>query len=142
MEIEIYRRRYRQKPQLKNLISNFQVAVVGESAVGKTSICHQLSSDGTDFPKNYLTTTLSDVLVKSIKIPDSNDLVELFLIDSSGNSIYHDLLKECWSQSNLIVAVYDVTKEESFGNVSKVSTVFPLIIPPLIMSAPLIFGKK
>ena len=68
--------------------------MVGETTVGKTAICHQLSSDGTDFPKNYLTTTLSDVLVKSVKIPDTNDLVELFLMDSSGNEIYDDILKE------------------------------------------------
>ena len=97
-----------------------QVAVVGETTVGKTAICHQLSSDGTDFPKNYLTTTLSDVLVKSVKIPDTNDLVELFLMDSSGNEIYDDILKEVWSQANLIVAVFDVTREESFKNVTKV----------------------
>ena len=88
--------------------------------MGKTAICHQLSSDGTDFPKNYLTTTLSDVLVKSVKIPDTNDLVELFLMDSSGNEIYDDILKEVWSQANLIVAVFDVTREESFKNVTKV----------------------
>ena len=94
--------------------------MVGESTVGKTAICHQLSSDGTDFPKNYSTTSLCDVLVKSVKIPDTNDLVELFLMDSSGNEIYNDILKDIWSQANLIVAVYDVTREESFGSVSKV----------------------
>ena len=91
--------------------------------MGKTAICHQLSSDGTDFPKNYITTSLCDVLVKAVKIPDTNDLVELFLMDSSGNEMYHEILKDVWKQANLIVAVYDVTREESFGNVSKASTV-------------------
>ena len=95
---------------------------MGESTVGKTAICHQLSSDGTDFPKNYITTSLCDVLVKAVKIPDTNDLVELFLMDSSGNEMYHEILKDVWKQANLIVAVYDVTREESFGNVSKAST--------------------
>ena len=76
-----------------------------------------------DFPKNYITTSLCDVLVKAVKIPDTNDLVELFLMDSSGNEMYHEILKDVWKQANLIVAVYDVTREESFGNVSKASTV-------------------
>ncbi len=88
--------------------------------MGKTSLCRQLSSDGTDFPKNYLTTTLCEVMVKTVKIPDTNDVVELYLMDSSGNDIYRDQLTECWKQSNLIVAVYDVTREESIGSVTKV----------------------
>ena len=99
-----------------------KVAVVGESTVGKTSICHQLATDGTDFPKNYIMTTFSDIQVKSVKIPDTNDVVELFLVDSSGKEYYQDLLKESWSQANMIVAVYDCTREESFGNVTKVSS--------------------
>ena len=41
-------------------------------------------------------------------------------MDSSGNEIYNDILKDILSQANLIVAVYDVTREESFGSVSKV----------------------
>ena len=110
-----------------NIHKYFQVAVVGESTVGKTAICHQLSSDGTDFPKNYITTSLCDVLVKAVKIPDTNDLVELFLMDSSGNEMYHDILKDVWKQANLIVAVYDVTREESFGNVSKASNAKSLL---------------
>ncbi len=57
--------------------------------VGKTSLCHQLASDGTDFPKNYLMTHLSEVLVKSIKIPDTNDAVELYLMDCSGKGKYN-----------------------------------------------------
>ena len=55
---------------------------MGESTVGKTAICHQLSSDGTDFPKNYITTSLCDVLVKAVKIPDTNDLGAKYLFFS------------------------------------------------------------
>ena len=91
--------------------------------MGKTSMCHQLATDGTDFPKNYIMTTFSDIQVKSVKIPDTNDVVELFLVDSSGKEYYQDLLKESWSQANMIVAVYDCTREESFGNVTKVSNI-------------------
>ena len=94
--------------------------MVGESTVGKTAICHQLASDGTDFPKNYLMTHLSETLVKAIKIPDTNDMVELNLIDCSGKEMYQDMLKESWSQADLIVAVYDVCREDSMGSIPKV----------------------
>lgn len=59
------------------------------------------------------------MLVKSIKIPDTNDVVELYLMDSSGNYIYLDTLQECWKEVNLIVAVFDVTRQETLDNVSK-----------------------
>ena len=88
--------------------------------MGKTAICHQLTSDGTDFPKNYIVTQMSEILVKAIKIPDTNDIVELYLVDCSGKEVYQELLKESWAQANLVAAVYDVTKENTFGSVAKV----------------------
>lgn len=96
-----------------------KVCVVGESGIGKTAICHQITSDGTDFPKNYIVTQLSEISVKTIKIPDTNDIVELYIIDCSGKELYQEWLKESWSQANLVIAVYDVTREESFNKVSK-----------------------
>lgn len=103
----------------------FKVCVVGESGIGKTAICHQITSDGTDFPKNYIVTQLSEISVKTIKIPDTNDIVELYIIDCSGKELYQEWLKESWSQANLVIAVYDVTREESFNKVSKVNK-FPI----------------
>ena len=96
---------------------------MGESGIGKTAICHQITSDGTDFPKNYIVTQLSEISVKTIKIPDTNDIVELYLIDCSGKELYQEWLKESWSQANLVIAVYDVTREESFNKVSKVKLI-------------------
>lgn len=93
---------------------------MGESTVGKTVICHQIASDGTDFPKNYVMTHISEVLVKSVKIPDTNECVELYLMDCSGKDVYNQMLRESWAQANLIVGVYDVTREETFGQVARV----------------------
>ena len=70
-----------------------------------------------------LVTQLSEISVKTIKIPDTNDIVELYLIDCSGKDIYRELLKENWGQANLIAAVYDATKEDTFGSVAKVHIV-------------------
>ncbi len=57
-------------------------------------MCQQLSSDGTNFPKNYLMTNCMDVHVKSVNIPDTNDVVELYLADCSGGEIYKPMLEE------------------------------------------------
>merc|ERR1712018_1016400 len=84
-----------------------KVAVVGESHVGKTSMCSQLTSDGMNFPKNYLLTHLMEVRVKAVNIPDTNNVVELYLNDCSGKEIYGDLLAECWSDTVMVVAMYD-----------------------------------
>lgn len=72
-----------------------RVAVVGEPQVGKTALCQQLSSaDGTNFPKNYLMTMCMDAHVRSVNIPDTNDVVELYLADCSGREIYRSMLEE------------------------------------------------
>ena len=97
-----------------------KVSVIGESQVGKSALCQQLTSDGTNFPKNYLMTVLMEVAVKSIQIPDTNDVVELYLCDCSGRDIYGDILmEEGWKGTAMIVAMYDVCREESFGSVAK-----------------------
>jgi hypothetical protein len=48
------------------------------------------------------------------------DIVELFLLDCSGKELYMEMLSDMMKDVDMIVAVYDVTKSESFGNVSKV----------------------
>ena len=93
---------------------------MGESLVGKSTLCAQLSSDGTNFPKNYLMTHLVNVSTKSINIPDSNDVVELYLVDLSGREIYSDMVDELCKGAAMVVAMYDVCREESFGQVAKV----------------------
>ncbi len=69
--------------------------MVGDPQVGKTSLCQQLSSsDGTDFPKNYLSTACMEARVRAVNIPDTNDAVELYLADCSGKDIYRKMLEE------------------------------------------------
>ena len=62
----------------------WQVAIVGEPQTGKTCLCKQVVSDGTNFLRNYLMTHALDVSVKSINIPDTNDVIEMYLLDCSG----------------------------------------------------------
>ena len=62
--------------------------IVGEPQTGKTCICKQVVSDGTNFLRNYLMTHALDVSVKSINIPDTNDVIEMYLLDCSGRYVF------------------------------------------------------
>lgn len=94
--------------------------MVGDSQVGKTAMCMQLASDGTNFPKNYLMTKVADFFVKPVNIPDTNDVVELYLVDCSGREIYSDMVAETLKNTALVVAVYDVCRDDTMKSVSKV----------------------
>ena len=64
------------------------MVIVGEPQTGKTCICKQVVSDGTNFLRNYLMTHALDVSVKSINIPDTNDVIEMYLLDCSGRYVF------------------------------------------------------
>ena len=71
--------------------------------------------------QNYLMTTAAEVSVKSINIPDTNDVVELYLVDCSGREMYMEgLASHVWSQIDMLVVVYDVTREDTFDAAQKV----------------------
>ena len=84
--------------------------------MGKTSIVQQFINSGTCFPKNYSMTLGGDVQSRTINIPDTSDAVELVMIDCSGRTAYNDLLARLWDVCSLVVAVYDVTREESLAS--------------------------
>ena len=68
-------------------------------------------------------TTAAEVSVKSINIPDTNDVVELYLVDCSGREMYMEgLASHVWSQIDMLVVVYDVTREDTFDAAQKVGS--------------------
>ena len=71
-----------------------KLLVVGDSAVGKTSIVQQFLNSGTGFPKNYSMTLGADVVTRTINIPDTSDAVELVFIDCTGKTINNDILQK------------------------------------------------
>ena len=68
-------------------------------------------------------TTAAEVSVKSINIPDTNDVVELYLVDCSGREMYMEgLASHVWGQIDMLVVVYDVTREDTFDAALKVGS--------------------
>ena len=62
------------------------------------------------------------------------DIVELFLLDCSGKEIYMEQLGEMLKEADMVVAVYDVTKTESFGNVAKVVDVLTTFLSIVVQT--------
>ena len=90
-----------------------KLVVVGDWAAGKSAIIQQFINSGTAFPKNYSMTLSGEVLTRLVNIPDSTDAVKLVIIDCYGRDIYSDILTKAWDGAALILAVFDVTREES-----------------------------
>ena len=68
-----------------------KLLVVGDGCVGKTALTQVFTSGGTTYPKNYLMTIGVEFSVKQVPIPDTNIIVELYIYDCNGQSIFNQL---------------------------------------------------
>ncbi|XP_071360418.1 intraflagellar transport protein 27 homolog [Trachinotus anak] len=92
--------------------------VVGDAAVGKSALSHVFHSDGALFQKNYSMTTGVELLMKCVNIPETNDSVELYIIDSAGKETLVEACEKMWGEPSLLCLVFDLTSEQSFANCS------------------------
>jgi small GTP-binding protein len=94
----------------------FKVCMVGEGAVGKTSLIKKFVSD--DFEDRYITTLGTKVTKKEIKLknPKNNELMEvrLLLWDILGQPGFRHLLKDAYFYgAQGIIAVCDITRKKT-----------------------------
>nr|CCA27074.1 IFT27 putative [Albugo laibachii Nc14] len=98
-----------------------KVAIVGDATVGKTALVQVYKSGGQEFPKNYLTTIDVELSVKSVRIPNTNVIVELFLIDCPGQSVFNqrEFGASHYEGASMVMIVFDVSNKESYKSISK-----------------------
>ncbi|XP_028395512.1 intraflagellar transport protein 27 homolog [Dendronephthya gigantea] len=101
------------------VILRAKCVIAGECSVGKSALVQVFGSDGSQFPKNYSMTAAVDLHTKVVNIPETNDSVEFYLYDSSGQEIFKDMVQQSWDTLDLAVIVYDVTNEQSFNACAK-----------------------
>uniref|UniRef100_A0A1A8FAA3 Intraflagellar transport 27 homolog n=1 Tax=Nothobranchius korthausae TaxID=1143690 RepID=A0A1A8FAA3_9TELE len=92
--------------------------LVGDAAVGKSSLSHIFHSDGSLFQKNYNMTAGVELLMKCVNIPETNDTVELYILDSAGKETLAEGCEKMWGEPSLLCLVFDLTNEQSFANCS------------------------
>ncbi|KAK7144106.1 hypothetical protein R3I94_010512 [Phoxinus phoxinus] len=88
--------------------------VVGDAAVGKSTLCQMFRSDGAVFQKNYTMNVGVELLEKSVSIPDTSDTVEFYIFDSAGREPFADACENMWKQPSVVCVVFDISSEVSF----------------------------
>lgn len=96
-------------------LQHFKVAVVGNGAVGKSSIIRRLCETG--FKDAYKQTLGLDFYTKKLKLPNSNTEVSLQVWDIGGQQLGGKMIDNYLSNSDAICCVYDVTNIASLRDV-------------------------
>ena len=89
--------------------------LIGDSFVGKTSLIRVAT--GEDFNDMMKRTLAASCTEKKIKIGSLNYSVNLW--DTAGQELYSKLNGIFYKSSDIVILVYDVTKQESFNNLEK-----------------------
>lgn len=73
------------------IVLRCKVLIVGDACVGKTALSQVFHSGGSTFPKNYLMTVGAEFLTKQVPISDTNAVVEMYIFDCAGQSIFNQV---------------------------------------------------
>ncbi|CAD5125065.1 DgyrCDS13306 [Dimorphilus gyrociliatus] len=92
---------------------NFKVVLLGEGAVGKTSLVIRYIED--KFNDKHVSTLQAHFSTKKVNI--DNTRVNLAIWDTAGQERFHALGPIYYRDSNGAVLVYDITDEDSFQRV-------------------------
>jgi len=126
------------------LILRCKIVLLGDTTVGKTSIAQVFCGGMQQFPKNYAMTIGVDFMTKRVSIPETNIVVEMYVVDCGGFSVspecmecngsgksssdkcrkcdgsgrVEDLLKPHWENASAVMLVYDISNPDSFANLA------------------------
>lgn len=91
----------------------FKVILLGDGAVGKTSIAMRFAED--QFSQNYKQTVGVDFFIRRLHLPPKHQ-VALQLWDIGGQSIGSKMVSNYIAGAHAIMLCYDITNYESFSN--------------------------
>ena len=92
-------------------IYQFKIILIGDSAVGKTSLINRFM--GLEYEENLNCTISADFKLKSLSI-DSSTGVELTVWDTCGQEKYRSMTRQYFKDAHGIILVFDVNNENSF----------------------------
>ena len=91
---------------------NFKVILIGDGSVGKTSLIKRYVFN--EFLTDYKATIGSNLYVKDVKYDDKD--VKLTIWDIAGQQKWEIMRPVYYRGAHGVLAVYDVTNEESYKN--------------------------
>lgn len=102
---------------IKGTIStyNFKVVLIGNIAVGKSSIIKRYIYN--EFNKSYFCTVGTELFKKSLLI-DENKKVNLYVWDTCGQERFRTVTRQYYRDTQAILLVFDLTNENSFKDLN------------------------
>jgi len=96
--------------------SIFKVIVLGDPAVGKTSLLKQYVTK--QFVKNYLPTVGVNIVKEQIQLEEQNATVNLMFWDVAGQPQFYMLHKPYFNGADGMLLVFDLTRSSTFSNIN------------------------
>jgi len=93
----------------------FKVCIVGDFAVGKSTLLHQFLEKR--FLSNVQSTIGSNFFVKHVKIPETNSFITLQIWDLAGQDHFKWVRRAFYIGVKGIVYVFDLTRKETFEHI-------------------------
>ena len=92
---------------------SLKILLIGDSQVGKTSLLLKYTEHV--FPEEHIATI--GVEYKDKFILKDNYNIRLQIWDTAGQERFHSITKNIYRNANGVLFVYDITNQESFGNI-------------------------
>ncbi len=93
-------------------MSSIKVVLLGESAVGKTSIITRFVEN--KFKQDTMSSLSANFVSKKIEI-GNNKFIKFDIWDTAGQEKYRALAKIFYQDSKIVILVYDITNKNSFN---------------------------
>ena len=92
---------------------NLKLAIIGSVGVGKSSIINRFIKD--KFDAQMISTLGANYSKKNMVINDKN--VTLDIWDTAGQEKFHSMGRQFYTNSNIIIIVYDITNINTFEDI-------------------------
>lgn len=92
--------------------ASFKLVLLGESAVGKSSIVHRFVKNTFDDLRE--STIGAAFLTQTITLPEINTTIKFEIWDTAGQERYKSLAPMYYRNANAALCVYDITSSSSF----------------------------
>ena len=103
------------KNQEEEFDYELKLTLVGDAGVGKTSIIEQIING--KFYQEVPSTIGGGNFIKKLKIEEKE--CQLSIWDTAGQERFRSLSKIYLKNSNIVIYVYDITRKETFDNITK-----------------------
>ena len=96
---------------------NCKVVLLGETGVGKTCLIERYTKS--EFHDNFAPTLGGTFIEKEVTYKKYNKTIKFQIWDTAGQEKYRSINKLFYSDANIAILVYDITKRESFDNIRR-----------------------